>query len=124
MAETLFDENIGGPYGNTHLAVGRSYNDTYAGSTVNVSKSVFKKLGYNDSAIHVDMISTTDRTVTATLANGKKILIYKNGRFTIWSQSWHCRWPRARQLRVISLGSVFFHQVFWVAEVYQDWAGS
>ncbi len=83
MAETLFDENIGGPFGNTHLAVGKSYNDTYTGSTVNIPKSVFRKLGYNESAIHVDMISTIDRTVTATLGNGSKKTIYKNGQFTI-----------------------------------------
>ena len=31
MAETLFDENMGGPYGNTHLALGMSYRDTYSG---------------------------------------------------------------------------------------------
>lgn len=83
MAETLFDENIGGPFGNTHLAVGKSYNDTYTGSTVNIPKSVFRKLGYNESAIHVDMISTIDRTVTATLASGSEKIIYKNGQFTI-----------------------------------------
>lgn len=83
MAETLFDENMGGPFGNTHLAVGKSYNDTYAGSTVNVPKSLFAKLGYNESAIHVDMISTADRIVTATLAGGSKKVIYQNGQFTI-----------------------------------------
>ncbi|MEK7096311.1 MAG: aminopeptidase [Patescibacteria group bacterium] len=83
MAETLFDENMGGPFGNTHLAVGKSCNDTYAGSTVNVPKSVFRKLGYNESAIHVDMISTADRIVTATLAGGGKKVIYKNGQFTV-----------------------------------------
>lgn len=83
MAETLFDENMGGPFGNTHLAVGKSYNDTFTGSTVNVPKSTFRKLGYNESAIHVDMISTADRTVTATLAGGKKLVIYKDGQFTV-----------------------------------------
>lgn len=83
MAETLFDENMGGPFGNTHLAVGKSYNETYAGSTVGAPKSRFKKLGYNESAIHVDMISTSDRTVTATLPSGAKKVIYKNGQFTI-----------------------------------------
>lgn len=83
MAETLFDENMGGPFGNTHLAVGKSYHDTFAGSTVGVPKSFFKKLGYNESAIHTDMISTTDRIVIATLAGGTKKVIYKNGQFTI-----------------------------------------
>jgi aminopeptidase len=83
MAETLFDENMGGPYGNTHLAVGRSYHDTYTGNTAEINKQLARQLGYNDSAIHVDMISTTDRTATATLANGKKMVIYKDGQFTV-----------------------------------------
>jgi aminopeptidase len=83
MAETLFDENIGGPYGNTHLAVGRSYHDTYTGRTSDINKKLSRQLGYNDSAIHVDMISTADRTVTAELSDGKKLIIYKNGQFTI-----------------------------------------
>jgi aminopeptidase len=83
MAETLFDENIGGPYGNTHLAVGKSYHDTFAGDVSKMNKPLAKRLGYNESAIHVDMISTTDRTVTAKLANGKQQVIYKNGQFTI-----------------------------------------
>jgi aminopeptidase len=28
MGETLYDENMGGTYGNTHIAIGRSYEDT------------------------------------------------------------------------------------------------
>jgi aminopeptidase len=83
MAETLFDENMGGPFGNTHLAVGRSYTDTYAPGTKGVSKATYKKLGYNESAIHVDMISTADRTVTATLPSGLQKVIYRSGQFTI-----------------------------------------
>ena len=31
MAHTLYDENVGGTFGNTHIAVGRSYQDAYAG---------------------------------------------------------------------------------------------
>jgi aminopeptidase len=83
MAETLFDENMGGPYGNTHLAVGKSYHDTYTGDTSEINKKLSRQLGYNESAIHVDMISTTDRTATATLANGKKQVIYEDGQFMI-----------------------------------------
>lgn len=83
MAETLFDENMGGPYGNTHLAVGKSYHDTYDGDASKLNKKLTRELGYNESAIHVDMISTTDRTATATLTNGKKLVVYKNGQFTI-----------------------------------------
>lgn len=83
MAQTLFDENMGVPYGNTHIAVGRAYRDAYALGTKGVKPSKFAKAGFNQSSIHTDMISTSDRTVTATLANGTKRVIYKDGQFTI-----------------------------------------
>jgi aminopeptidase len=84
MAETLFDENMGGEFGNSHIAVGKSYHDTYQGDSRKLNnKSTAAKLGYNDSAIHTDMITTTNRTVTATLKGGKRQLIYENGQFTI-----------------------------------------
>ena len=83
MAETLFDENMGGKYGNTHIAVGRSYFDTHDGDIAKMPISAFRELGFNESVIHTDMISTTDRTVTATLAGGQQKVIYKNGQFTI-----------------------------------------
>src|SRR6201999_2892607 len=31
MAHTLYDENVGGRFGNTHIALGRSYQDAYHG---------------------------------------------------------------------------------------------
>src|SRR3989338_3569001 len=65
MAETLFDENMGGPHGNTHIAVGMSYRDTYAGDVSKLSKKAAEALGFNDSSVHTDMISTTPRIVTA-----------------------------------------------------------
>jgi len=83
MAETLYDENRGGKYGNSHIALGRAIRDTYPGNKDNVSKQQWKKMGYNDSVIHTDIFSTEDRTVTATLENGKEIVIYRKGRFTI-----------------------------------------
>jgi aminopeptidase len=83
MAETLYDENMSGPFGNTHLAVGKSYNDAFDGSTIDVPKSVFRKLGFNESVIHTDMISTSDRTVTATLPGGVKKIVYQKGQFTV-----------------------------------------
>jgi aminopeptidase len=83
MAETLFDENIGGPFGNTHLAIGKSYHSTYSGGANKMTPALAKKLGFNESAVHVDMISTTDRTVAATLKDGSKKVIYKDGQFTI-----------------------------------------
>jgi aminopeptidase len=83
MAETLFDENMGGEFGNTHMAVGRSYHDTYAPGPEKMTKALSAKLGYNDSTIHTDMFSTTDRTVTATLKDGSQKVIYAKGQFTI-----------------------------------------
>jgi aminopeptidase len=40
-----------------------------------------KKLGFNDSALHWDMVNTEDKTVTAHLTNGKKIIVYEKGMF-------------------------------------------
>ncbi len=83
MAETLFDENMGGPYGNTHLAVGMSYRDTYAGDVSKLTDAEAKRLGFNDSSVHTDMISTTRRTVTAHLKDGSAKVIYKDGKFVL-----------------------------------------
>src|SRR3989344_3023412 len=83
MAETLFDENIGGPQGNTHLAVGMSYQDTFNGNLKTFTKAHAKKLGFNDSSVHTDIISTTRRTVTAHLKDGTQKIIYKGGEFVL-----------------------------------------
>jgi len=48
-----------------------------------MKKSDWVKRGFNDSAIHTDIVSTTDRTVTATLTDGSEKVIYKNGQFVI-----------------------------------------
>lgn len=83
MAETLFDENMGGPYGNSHIALGMSYRDTYAGDVSKLTDKEAKRLGFNDSSVHTDVVSTTDRTVTAHLKNGSKKVIYRNGKFVL-----------------------------------------
>lgn len=83
MAETLFDENLGGKYGNTHLALGMSYRDTYAGKVSKLTDKEAERLGFNDSSVHTDMISTTRRTVTAHLKDGSTRIIYKDGKFTL-----------------------------------------
>jgi aminopeptidase len=82
-ANTLFDENMGGPNGNTHIAVGSAYADTYTGNVARLTKKDKEKLGYNDSAVHTDIISTTPRTVTAYLKDGTEKVIYKDGQFTL-----------------------------------------
>ena len=83
MANTLFDENVGGPHGNTHLALGSAYHDCYAGNPAKVKKIEWQRLGYNDSSVHTDIISTAPRTGTAYLPGGKQKVIYKNAQFTL-----------------------------------------
>ncbi len=83
MATTLYDENIGGPEGNTHIALGRSYHDCYVGDPGELSPEDWAELGFNDSSVHTDIISTTPRTVTAYMIDGTEKVIYKNGIFLI-----------------------------------------
>ncbi len=84
MAETLYDENMGGKYGNSHVAIGASFRDCYLGEIDPKWKnSDWDKLGFNNSIVHSDFVTTTNRTVTATLKNGKNKVIYQNGQFTI-----------------------------------------
>ena len=84
MANTLYDENIGGPHGNMHLAVGKSYQDTYDGDPRQVSQQEWQKLGFNlDTSVHTDIIATTQRQVEAHLPDGNRKLIYANGQFLI-----------------------------------------
>lgn len=83
MGETLYDENVGGPFGNTHIALGMAYKDAYTGDVANTTDEEWARLGYNDSVIHTDMMSTTDRTVTATLQDGSEVVIYRGGEFVI-----------------------------------------
>ncbi len=83
MANTLFDENFGGKHGNCHLALGSSYSDTFAGDSSTLTKEKKKKLGFNDSALHWDLVNTEDKRVTAYLAGGKKVVIYEEGMFAI-----------------------------------------
>ena len=81
MADTLFDENHGGKHGNCHVAIGNSYTDTYTGNVAKLDKAKKTALGYNDSAVHWDLINTEDKKVTATLKTGKKVTIYEKGQF-------------------------------------------
>ena len=83
MANTLFDENVGGAFGNTHLALGRAYKDSFTGDQSKPTDSEWEAMGFNDSPEHTDIISTEDRTVTALLPDGTKKVIFKDGMFTV-----------------------------------------
>jgi aminopeptidase len=83
MAQTLYDENVGGSFGNTHIAVGRSYQDAFAGDPALVSAEEWQRLGFNSSSVHTDIVSTTDRVVTASLRGGAERVIYRDGQFQL-----------------------------------------
>jgi aminopeptidase len=81
MANTLYDENYGGHSGNCHVALGASYSDTYDGNAAELTPEKKRDLGFNDSALHWDLVNTEKKRVVAKLASGKHISIYENGLF-------------------------------------------
>ena len=83
MAETLYDENYGGKFGNTHLALGMSFQECYIHSNPPPARSSLTRLGFNHSSVHTDIIATTDRRVTAVMLDGHSQLIYEHGQFLI-----------------------------------------
>ncbi|NNL76952.1 MAG: aminopeptidase [Desulfobacterales bacterium] len=82
MANTLYDENYGGKYGNCHIALGSSYSNTYSGDSKKLTPARKQQLGFNESALHWDLVNTEKKRVTAYLKSGKNVTIYENGRFT------------------------------------------
>lgn len=81
MANTLYDENYGGKFGNCHVAVGASYSDAFDGNPAQLTPARKKSLGFNASALHWDLVNTEKKRVTATVAGGKQVVIYENGKF-------------------------------------------
>ena len=71
---TLYDENAA-----CHLALGQGFNNTIKGYE-KYSFEDIKKMGVNDSGIHVDfMIGSKDLSITGYTRDGKKVQIFKNG---------------------------------------------
>jgi aminopeptidase len=84
MATTLFDENMGGEFGNTHIALGNAYKDTFTGDMSTVTDEQWAAMGYNSCPkVHTDIISTSNRIVTATLRDNTQRVIYKEGIFML-----------------------------------------
>ncbi len=81
MANTLYDENFGGAHGNCHVAVGSSYSDTFDGDPATLDADRKAALGFNDSALHWDLVNTEPKRVRAHLADGRDVTIYENGQF-------------------------------------------
>jgi len=81
MANTLYDENFGGEFGNCHLALGSSYVESFSGRVSELSPRRKRALGFNESALHWDLVNTQDKLVTALFASGKSRVIYEQGAF-------------------------------------------
>ncbi len=83
MGETLFDENVGGENGNTHIALGAAYRDSYTGDQAKVSGEEWDSMGYNNSVVHTDIVATSNRVVTAYLKDGSNRVIYQKGEYQV-----------------------------------------
>jgi aminopeptidase len=84
MATTLFDENMGGAFGNTHIALGNAYKDTYTGDMSTVTEEQWAEMGYNSCPrVHTDIISTSNRVATAVLKDNTEKIIYREGQFML-----------------------------------------
>ena len=75
--ETLIDENA-----SCHFALGASYNECIEGG-LKMSEEELLDHGMNQSFTHVDfMVGTSDLSIEATLKNGEKIFVFKDGKYT------------------------------------------
>ncbi len=83
MANTLYDENYGGQFGNTHIALGNAYHETYQGIKTQLSNHHWKELGFNQSTEHTDIIATAYWEIYFIFKNKVKKIIYKNGQFVL-----------------------------------------
>lgn len=81
MANTLYDENYGGKNGNCHIALGAAYASSFDGAADALTAAAKTELGFNDSALHWDLVNTEKKRVTAHLPGGRRVTLYENGRF-------------------------------------------
>lgn len=83
MANTLYDENFGGDFGNCHLALGSSYVESFVGRPSLMTRRRKQVFGFNESALHWDLVNTRDKMVTALLDSGRTKVIYEKGIFLL-----------------------------------------
>jgi aminopeptidase len=58
-----------------------SYSDTFDGDPSRLTRGLKNRLGFNDSALHWDLVNTEDKQIIARLQSGDDIVIYENGMF-------------------------------------------
>ena len=71
MASTLYDENFGGKFGNCHIASRLLLRGHLLEEPCGPHNSHEKRTGFNDSALHWDLVNTEPKTVTAQWQRGK-----------------------------------------------------
>ena len=59
------------------------FKSTLIEKEANTTEEEWENMGYNDSVVHTDIMSTTDRTVTATCKDGREVVIYSDGQFQL-----------------------------------------
>lgn len=83
MATSIYDENLGGPFGNCHIALGGSHPEAFDGDPADFTHARRRELGFNESTQHWDLVNTEQKRVTAELADGSRKVIYEDGVFTL-----------------------------------------
>lgn len=85
MAHTLLDENLGGEYGNCHIALGGASAASFSGPPQELTPEREAELGFNASAMHWDLVNTRKKRVTAAIPSdrpgGGVRAIYEDGLF-------------------------------------------
>ena len=62
--------------------MGAAYADAFRGNPARLDGGLKKRLGFNDSALHWDLVNTEKKRVVAHLNTGRRVTIYENGCFT------------------------------------------
>ncbi len=83
MAQTLYDENVGGPYGNTHIASASPTTTATTAIAAAVSREEWERLGFNESSVHTDIVSTDRPDRHRDAARRRERQIYAGGRFLL-----------------------------------------
>lgn len=81
MASSILDENLGGEFGNMHLALGKSYATAYPDYLETLSDEELDQIGFNNSTDHIDFMNTEAKEVYAWNTERGKFLLYKDGEF-------------------------------------------
>ena len=67
----------------TILALGASYPNAYRGRPSELTRNLRRSLGFNDSALHWDLVNTGPKRVLAVGPGGRARTIYENGEFSL-----------------------------------------